>query len=173
MSLDKLHPHHWRHLLKFLTLEDKKNLKLVNKAIYDIITELDKSLKYAYKKDPITPAGLRQMAVHCPSLIGLEFTLCRGGLEDLKEAMNFVHKKHPTIEEVKLSFGDGLNYELIPPFRLEQISNGCQILTGLKCEFENENSEELNEAVDNMVVKHPELKTLENWRRCFRFTQLT
>ena len=101
MSLD--HHHLWDHLLKFLSLEDKKNLRLVNKAIYSTITELDKTLKCAYKNDSISPAQLRQLADDCPALIGLECTLCPKTLEGLADAMNYLHKKHPTMEKVEIT----------------------------------------------------------------------
>ena len=156
MSLDKLHPHHWHYLLKFLRLVDKKNLKLVNMAIYSTVTEVDKSLKCAYKKSPITPAQLIQLADDCPALIGLECTLHKDELEGLAEAMDYLHKKHPAIEKVNISLDDN-HYS---SSALEHISNGCPILTGLKVENKPQ-PDGLNETVAAIVRRHPELQSLK------------
>jgi len=135
LSLNQLHPHHWHYLLKFLSLADKKNLRLVNKAIYNSITELEKSFKHAYKKNPITQRQLRQLADDCPTLIGLECTLRTQELEGLVETMNYLHKKHPSIE-IKMRL------EGAPSFgQLRQLADNCPALIGLECTFYVETSE--------------------------------
>ena len=67
--LEQLHPDVWRPLLKHLSLQDKKNLRLVNSTLYNLINESDDELKYVYKKNIITPAELRQIADDCPILL--------------------------------------------------------------------------------------------------------
>ena len=144
----------------------------VNRALYKTVNEVDSSLQLAYKKEPILPTHLRQLADDCSTLLGLECSL--RGVEGLGEVMSYLHNKHPTIETVNMSF------ESISPLELKQISRGCPILTGLKCEmalseadlsctdyydpdFDSEelDSDELIEAVGILARKHPELQLLE------------
>ena len=140
--------------------EGKKNLRLVNKAIYCTITEVDKTLKCAYKNDSISPAQLRQLADDCPALIGLECTLSPKELEGLAGAMNYLHKKHPSMEKVEITLA-GTDSSALD---LEHVSNGCPILTGMNGEFDDDMSSpeyEQNDAVAAMVRKHPELECLK------------
>ena len=85
-SLDELHPDLWDHLLKFCSLEDKKQLRLVNKAMYSTITDADRSFRHVYKKERISPAQIWQLADDfSTALVGLECTL--QDLNGLGEAM--------------------------------------------------------------------------------------
>ena len=109
MRLDQLHPHHFGHLLQFLSLEDKKNLRLANKSIYHVINDVDKSVKMAFKKRRLRPAQIKQLANECPSLVGLECTISPPELDGLGEAMIYLHEKHPKIEKIHITFKSKFN----------------------------------------------------------------
>ena len=122
--------------------------------MYSTITDADRTFKQAYKEERITPAQIRQLADDFSELMGLECTIHPKALIGLREALKYLHQKHPTLQKVTIRievFFQGL---------LRQLSDDCPILTGLTCVCEKKD-EELDDEVDILVKKHPELQTLE------------
>ena len=153
IHLDDLHTDIWTQLTKYLGLQDKKNLKLVNKKVYRSVTEEDKSLTHAYRKHAIRPAQLKQLADECYNLTGLECTL--RDVEGLGEAMKYLCEKHPDIKKIEIGL-----YQ-VTPAQLKQIANDCPILTGLECRFVKRISKGTGEAMTYLREKHPEQEKID------------
>ena len=73
-GLEQLHPYVWRSLLKHFSLQDKKNLRLVNWTLYNLVNENDDELRYLRKYN-VTPEDLKLMADYCPVILGLDFQM--------------------------------------------------------------------------------------------------
>ena len=61
LQLDQLHIHVWKSISKFLSLADKKTLRLVNRKLYNLIDETDGLFKQPFLgKKPIHAKELRK-----------------------------------------------------------------------------------------------------------------
>merc|ERR1711962_806289 len=45
LQLDQLHPHVWESILKFLSFDEKKELRLVNWSLHHLVDEIDGTFK--------------------------------------------------------------------------------------------------------------------------------
>ena len=96
-----------RSLLKFLGLQDTKNLRLVSQTLYNLVNENDDALKYVYRRNTITPAKLRQMADDCPVILGVECAINLSNFKqdnELNEVLVYLAKKHKEVKEIKFNF---------------------------------------------------------------------
>ena len=140
-------------MLKFCSLQDKKQLRLVNRAIYSMITDADNSLKHAYRIEGIRVQQLRQLADDFSTLMGVD------GFEiySLGEEIKYLHEKHPTLGKVVIHIQDGNRGHL------RRIIEDCPILTGLICYIDDA----VDEEIGIMVEMHPELQMFKIDRGSF------
>ena len=117
-SLDLLILDVWELILKFCSLETKKNLRLVNSRTYELVQIFDKSFEQLHIKHPITPQHLQQVAHDFKRLTAIECKILYQQQPDKKvnhnckysnccvnldEAVAFMVAQHPELVRVVLS----------------------------------------------------------------------
>jgi len=162
--LDELHPHIWKNILQKCSLQDKKNLRLVNSTLYSLVTDNDPALKKVFIRDPITPVQLLQLSKDIPEIISLEFTLTSLseqedlGEDDLDKIWYFLRNKHPSLRI------DITVQENITRWQLFRLACDVDCLVGLECSYSfdiNSDDDTYSKAMYHLVTRHPLLRRVK------------